>query len=88
MAVQFSPKDPTAYNNRGGLLAVMGKQQLAIADFTQAIRLHAKNASAYRNRGLAHHELGETAQARSDFATALRLEPGAAERIPVEYRKQ
>ena len=37
-ALKYNPNDTTAYNNRGVINADMGQQNLALADYNEAIR--------------------------------------------------
>lgn len=50
-----------------------GDYQGAIADYTQAIRLHPNYASAYYNRGLGRKEQGDKRSAIADFQKAANL---------------
>jgi len=63
------------YNNRG---VGFGKKQLfdlAISDFSAAIRLSPQNYHAYRNRGNAYYEKGSMHKALSDYTKAIELKP-------------
>ncbi|WP_158534973.1 tetratricopeptide repeat protein [Acaryochloris thomasi] len=62
-----------AYNNRGGVLRRLGKEQDAIASFTQAIALSPNYAAAYRSRGLVHSTLGQYQKAIEDYTQAIAL---------------
>jgi tetratricopeptide (TPR) repeat protein len=48
---------------------------LAIADFTSAIRLDPNNSTAYRERGRAYDNKGDGDRAMADYNQALRLNP-------------
>ena len=52
---------------------------MAIADYTEAIRLDPKYAKAYNNRGAAYKAKGQHDRATSDFTEAIRLNPEDAE---------
>ena len=52
-----------------------GKYDLAIADFSEAIRLDPYSTYAYCNRGEAYHEQGEYELALADFNEAIRINP-------------
>lgn len=65
-----------AYHNRGLLYGMAGKNALAIADLTQAIKIRPEYASAYKVRGLVYQKMGNAAAARKDLETAEKLQPG------------
>lgn len=65
-----------AYHNRGVCYFLTGKNQLAIGDLTQAIKLRADYASAYKVRGLVYQKMGNTKLANDDLQMAERLQPG------------
>ena len=46
---------------------------MAIADYTDAIRLNPRYAEAYYGRGYAYGKIGKTAEAEADFAQAREL---------------
>jgi len=51
------------------------KYELAIADFSSAIKLNAKNADAYLNRGLCREDISEKKSALLDFQKVIKLNP-------------
>ncbi len=63
------------FNRRGADYRAKGDYDLAIADFTQAIRLSADYAGAYAGRCLAHLNKGENEQALADCNEAIQLDP-------------
>jgi len=63
------------YDSRGGVWAVKGRDDLAIADYSEAIRLDPSEARFYVNRGLAYGRKGEHDSAIANFDEAIRLEP-------------
>jgi tetratricopeptide (TPR) repeat protein len=67
-----------AYHNRGFFLRLMGDLDRAIADYDQAIRLHASDANYYVNRGFALNRRGDDDRALADFDRAIRLNPKVA----------
>jgi lipoprotein NlpI len=73
--VQVDPKDKFAYNNHGLANNAKGDYDLAIADFSEAIRLDPKYALAYNNRCLARNNKGESDLALADCNEAIRLDP-------------
>jgi len=48
---------------------------MAIADFTEAIRLDSNDAYIYNLRGLSYEKKGDKNKAIADFEAALKLEP-------------
>jgi tetratricopeptide (TPR) repeat protein len=81
-AVQANPNDPETYYLRGLALAEGRKRDMAIADFSQAIKLNPKSAKFFHERGRVHQFLGsfdgikpELEKASADFAEAVRLDP-------------
>ena len=52
-----------------------GDLDLAIANFSEAIRLDPKFTSAYNNRGLAYYNKGKYDTAIADFSEVIRLDP-------------
>jgi tetratricopeptide (TPR) repeat protein len=53
----------------------MGKFDLAVRDYTEAIKLNPKNAESYNNRANAYSLLGKYDDAIKDYDEALKLEP-------------
>ena len=68
---------PTAvrYLNRGNTHRDRGNVNLAIEDYSQAIRLDVNYSTAYNNRGDLFYRNGEINRAITDFETALRIDP-------------
>jgi tetratricopeptide (TPR) repeat protein len=64
-----------AYNNRGAAHGEMRDDDLAIADYTTAVRLDPKYADAYTNRGFAYGRERKPNHAIADFTAAIRIEP-------------
>jgi tetratricopeptide (TPR) repeat protein len=60
-------------DNRGTALYNKGQMDLALADYSEAIRLQPNYAFAYNNRGRILEERGEYDRALSDYNTAIRL---------------
>jgi len=52
---------------------------LAIADFTAALRLDPNNAKTYQERGVAYLSKGDLDKAIADFTQAIRLDPNDAD---------
>jgi lipoprotein NlpI len=67
------------YYDRGVAWHAKGDNDLAIADYSEAIRLDPKLASAYNNRGVAWHAKGDDDRAIADCNEAIRLNPKFAD---------
>lgn len=67
-----------AYNSRG--IAYYGNKDLdlAIADYSEAIRLDPNYAVAYNNRGVAYRDKGDLNGAIADYSGAIVLDPNYA----------
>ena len=64
------------YNTYRGIAYYSKKEyNLAIREYTEAIRLHPNNASAYGNRGLAYNVIGEYDLAIRECTKAIHLDP-------------
>jgi tetratricopeptide (TPR) repeat protein len=63
------------YDQRGRCWERREKFDLAIGDFTTAIRLEPKNAGLYVDRGLAWKNKNELDKALADYNEAIRLDP-------------
>ena len=64
-----------AYHNRGYSYFRKVQFDRAIADYTQAIKLHPRFALAYNNRGLAYKQKGHRDKAIADYRKALQIDP-------------
>ena len=73
------PQDHIFYNNRGIDYGEKGEHDLAIKDFTKAIKLKPDYAFAYNNRGAVYRDKGEYDQAIKDCSQAIQLKPDYAE---------
>lgn len=62
-----------AHLKRGNAYGATGKLDLAIADFTEAIRLDAKFFEAYANRGMTYAKQRRFKRAIADYNQALKL---------------
>ncbi len=67
-----------AYRNRGGARARLGRDEEAIADFTQAIHLEPNDTLVYFDRGSALSRTGAYDRAIRDLDRALQLNPNQA----------
>ena len=66
-----------AYHDRGVAYANKGLQELAIADFDEALKLDARDVTALNGRGRANLARGQYDRAIADFTEELRLRPGS-----------
>ena len=69
-AIELDPNFADAYNHRGVPYRDKGDYDLAIGDFTQAIKLK-DDAEFYYNRGLAHYKKSDQALTTVDFTKAI-----------------
>lgn len=67
------------YANRGIAYSHLGQQQLAIEDYTEAIRLKPDLVVAYNNRGNTFNRLGQYQNAIQNYNKAIRLKPDHAD---------
>ena len=68
----------TPYNNRGVARESLEQYDLAIADYSEAIRIDPKYALAYRNRGDVWYAKKDYDLAIADYTEAIRLDPSSA----------
>ena len=64
-----------AYCDRGIGYQHKGQDDLAIADYTQALQIDPNNALAYYGRGLSYRHKGQDDLAIADYSLALRITP-------------
>ena len=77
--IEDNPDDPQVWHLRGvHYLCDREDYGLAVADFSEAIRLDAENADVWKDRGLAHYQQGEDDLAYDDFSKAIELRPDFA----------
>ena len=69
----------SCYGCRGTARLEARAYDLAVADFSEAIRLAPKYAKAYRGRGQAYAAKGDAAAAGADLKRARSLDPGLGE---------
>lgn len=77
-AIESDPQFALAYNDRGYAYLHRQGYDLAIADFSKALKLK-KHPHAYHNRGIAYRHKGQYDDAISDQSKALELNPMKAE---------
>src|SRR5262249_59042002 len=71
---RINPKDVAPLINRGIVYySKKGQYDLAIADFTEALKIDPKEINALINRGISWREKGDPDKAIADFTEALRL---------------
>ena len=71
----------TAYRNRGAMRLARGEPEMAIADFTRAIKADPAYAAAYNDRGVAYSALHRSTEATRDYTRALTLRPDNTDQI-------
>jgi tetratricopeptide (TPR) repeat protein len=73
-------KNPSlVYRSRGVVFGQKGDVQLAITDFSEAIRLDPKSAEAFYDRGIAYEQMRDHERAISDLGEAIRINSQYAE---------
>lgn len=76
---QFSAANAAVLlNSRGISWREKGYDEMALADFDEAIRLDPKNATVYTSRGNLHGDKGNNDKAIADYNEAIRLAPKLA----------
>jgi tetratricopeptide (TPR) repeat protein len=64
-----------AFVHRGADRQNLGRDEQAIADYTEALRINPENVYAYLNRGRIYFHRGDDEGAIADFTSVLRREP-------------
>ena len=67
------------YFNKAYDYAENEQYQLAIDNYTSALRINPDYAEAYYNRGSAYNDLGNYTAAIADYTSALRIDPDYAD---------
>ena len=62
-ALSITPDDAYLHNNRGAVLAALGRQDEALRNFKRAVKLNPKNPIMLRNQAFVLAELGRTEEA-------------------------
>jgi len=73
--LSFEPANAEAHNNRGNVLANLGRSGEALTSYDRALALNPGHAEAYNNKGLLLAELGRFEEANDAIATAVGLAP-------------
>ncbi len=73
-AIEQNPHEASHYQQRGDAYSQRGEYALAIADYSQAIKLN-PNTLTYTNRAFAYLRQGEYQHARDDYTQALAFNP-------------
>lgn len=75
-ALLFNPAARAADRNQtGNRLLERGQSELAVAAFSEAIRLDPTLAAAHCNRAAVHYQMGRYPEALADVNETLRLDP-------------
>jgi len=80
-AIRRGAIDQQVVGNRGYLHATFGEHDLAIADFTKAIKQGPERREYYRARALSNRALGRTAEATADDKSAAAEKTAEAEKL-------
>lgn len=79
-------KSAMSFNLHGVLDIKLGKMDLAIADFDEAIRQNPKNANALYGRGLAKQKKGDQPGGVADSAAATAIKPDIARNYDEDFK--
>jgi Flp pilus assembly protein TadD len=74
-AISADPGNADAFNNKGNVLMASGKYQLAIAEYSSAIKLQGNRSSYIFNRGYALLLAGDYREALKDLNRVVEEEP-------------
>ena len=72
------PNDAEEYYKRGNFYSLKGEYDLAVTNYTEAIRLQPDNTEAYYKRGNVYSLTGVYDLAIADYTEAIRLRPKSA----------
>jgi tetratricopeptide (TPR) repeat protein len=75
----YEKRGDLPYVNRGSAHSVRGELDVALADFTEALRINPRNDTALVNRGLVRHARGDLSGAMRDYTEALRIDQNSFE---------
>ncbi len=74
-AIEFEPKNPFYYNNRGLVYSLLGKFEKAIDDFNKSLALKANLAETRFNLGNVYSKFGKYEEASLEYQKALEKNP-------------
>jgi Flp pilus assembly protein TadD len=74
-----APSTAGVFLDRGIMFASQGDYELAIENFTEAIKLDPNFATAYNNRGMMYSKKGDYNRAIADFSQVIKLNPNNAD---------
>jgi len=80
-SIQIDPNNANAYHNRGFAYYNKGNYDLAVADYTQALRINPNNPNnsfTYNNRGASYNNKGEYDLAIVDLDQSIQLNQNVA----------
>jgi tetratricopeptide (TPR) repeat protein len=80
-ALTIKPSFAEALNNRGSVLAALGRHAEALASYDRALAIEPRYAEALYNRGAALHRLGRPEKALASYESLLRIRPGHADTL-------
>ena len=86
-AAQLAPKDATIHRRYADTAAALHEYQLAVTEYSAAIKLEPRRAASYLDRGLAYLSLRQDRLAKIDFKRALKLNPALRRRLELEERR-
>lgn len=75
LAINLDTTDASGYYNRGSLYQAIGKDSMAVIDYSQAIHLNENYADAYYNRGIIYETTGQYEKALNDYNRAIKEHP-------------
>ena len=75
MAIRLNPKEANTYHNRGYSQAELGEYDLAIADYSEALKRDPKLKYANYRRGWAYSAKGDQEKALADYNIAAERTP-------------
>ena len=73
--VKIQPADASAHVTLGIVLAIQGRNDGAVREFREAVRLDPGYAQAHDNLGIVLARLGQSEEAAGQYREALQLQP-------------
>lgn len=77
--IPSNPRDPRVYQVRGFAYFSLGQNELALADYTDAIRFAPNFSDHYRSKASVYTVLEQYEKARGDLDIAIKLSPQRAD---------